>query len=77
MDILSWLAKAGDIVSEGLAFEMLEAFRETEVPAKDVVAKKRYLDQMTGSRAAQSVAESVKELLRADFTNKMDDILQN
>ena len=64
MDILAWLSRSSRFLTESLAQELLEAFRETEVPYKDAELRKRFLNQVTDSQASLSVANSLQDTMR-------------
>lgn len=49
MDILAWLSRSSSFLTESLAKELLDAFRETEVPYKDVELRRKFLNQITDS----------------------------
>jgi hypothetical protein len=42
MDALAWLSRTNEFVSESLAVKMIQTFRETEVPLRDMEMRRRY-----------------------------------
>jgi len=51
MDALGWLSRHCEFVSESLALKMIQTFRETEVPLRDMETRRRYKHQVTESNA--------------------------
>ena len=49
MDILTWLSRSSSFLTESLAKELLDAFRDTELPYKDVEMRRSFLNQVTES----------------------------
>ena len=63
MEALVWLARSGNFVSDKLAKEMVDAYRETEVPDQDLEVRRRYMYQVTESSAAITVTRMLKNAM--------------
>lgn len=72
MDALAWLARHSEFVSEGLALKMVQVFRETEVPLRDMETRRRYKHQVTESNAIISVCQQVRDTLAGRETLPQD-----
>ena len=59
MDVLAWLSRSSSFLTESLAKELLEAFRDTEVPYNNIELRRKYLNQFTDSQAGLTVSNSL------------------
>lgn len=57
MEALNWLSRSSNFLSDKLANELIEAFRDTEVPFKDLDIRGRYINQLTDSQAGLNICE--------------------
>ena len=64
MEILAWLSRTSNFLTESLAKELLDAFRDTEVPYNDVDQRRRYLNQVTDSLAGLSISNALMDTMR-------------
>lgn len=55
MDAMGWLARTNEFVPEPLAQKMLQTFRETEVPLRDMETRRKYKHQHHDSSAVLTV----------------------
>lgn len=59
MDALAWLTCAHKFVDSHLAMQMLQAFRQSEVPFEDLDKRRHYMTQITSSHAIEIVISSI------------------
>lgn len=64
MDILAWLSRSSSFLTESLAKELLETFRDTEVPYNSIEMRRKYLNQYTDSKAGLVVSTSLQDTMR-------------
>ena len=72
MDALAWLSRTSEFVSESLAVKMIQTFRETEVPLRDMEMRRRYKHQLTESNAITKVCQVITDTLASKDTMPVD-----
>jgi len=72
MDALAWLSRTSEFVSESLPSKMIQTFRETEVPLRDMEMRRRYKHQLTESSAIIKVCQVISDTLTAKETMPND-----
>ena len=75
MDILVWLARSSNFVTEDLSTKMMSAFIESELPIKDLDQRRRYMSYITHSQAAKKVGDIISQRIHAFTQQKSNDAI--
>ena len=74
MDALTWLTRASNFLTDSLADELIDTYRETEVPLKDLDIRDRYINQLTDSQAGLQVCHSLSYAMSPKDANLPEEL---